>query len=160
MATLALALALLPIHQASAAGTQKGKYGDWEMRCEMPPGASSEQCALVQLVAAEDKPNVSLSVIVMKTADRKARLLRIIAPLNVLLPAGLGLRVDQTEIGRTGFVRCLPSGCVAEVVIDDKLQAQLFAGQTGTFIIFETPDEGIGIPVSLKGLKDGFEKLP
>jgi invasion protein IalB len=149
--------AILP---AAAQGVVKGKYGDWEMRCETPPGASREQCALIQSVAAEDKPNVNLVVIVLKAADNKSRLLRVIAPLGVLLPAGLGLKIDQTDVGRAGFVRCLPSGCVAEVVMEDALLEQLRNGQTGTFIIFNTPEEGIGIPLSLPGFKDGFDKLP
>ena len=83
-----------------------------------------------------------------------------IAPLGVLLPAGLGLKVDQVDVGRAGFVRCLPSGCVAEVVMEDALMDQLRNGQTGTFIIFNTPEEGIGIPVALSGFKDGYDKLP
>ena len=111
-------------------------------------------------IAAEDKPNVTLVVIVLKTADGKARLLRVIAPLGVLLPAGLGLKVDQTDVGRAGFVRCLQSGCVAEVVMEDKLVEQLGAGKNATFIIFNTPEEGIGIPLVLEGFKDGFAKLP
>jgi invasion protein IalB len=78
----------------------------------------------------------------------------------VLLPSGLGLKVDQTDIGRAGFVRCLPNGCIAEVIMDDKLVGQLKTGQTATFIIFQTPEEGIGIPVSLKGFSEGFDKLP
>ena len=145
---------------ARAQGVAKGKYGDWEMRCETPPGAAHEQCALMQSVAAEDKPNVNLVVIVLKTADGKSRLLRVIAPLGVLLPSGLGLKVDAADIGRAGFVRCLPSGCIAEVVMEDKLIQQLSSGTTATFIIFQTPEEGVGIPLSLNGFKDGFAKLP
>lgn len=145
---------------AAAQGVVKAKYGDWEMRCETPPGASRDQCALMQSVAADDKPNVNLVVIVLKTADGKSRLLRVIAPLGVLLPSGLGLKIDQTDIGRAGFVRCLPSGCIAEVVMEDKLLEQLRGGGTATFIIFQTPEEGIGIPLALNGFKDGFEKLP
>jgi invasion protein IalB len=57
-------------------------------------------------------------------------------------------------------VRCLPNGCVAEVVMDDNLINQLRNGQAATFIIFQTPEEGIGIPVSLKGFGEGFDKLP
>jgi len=57
-------------------------------------------------------------------------------------------------------VRCLPSGCIAEVVMEDKLLDQLRAGTTATFIIFQTPEEGIGIPLALNGFKDGFDKLP
>jgi invasion protein IalB len=145
---------------AAAQGAVKAKYGDWEMRCETPAGASREQCALIQSVAAEDKPNVSLVVIVLKTADGKARLLRVIAPLGVLLPAGLGLKIDNADVGRAGFVRCLPTGCVAEVVMEDKLLEQMKTGTNATFIVFNTPEEGIGLPLVLSGFSQGFDKLP
>lgn len=145
---------------ASAQGAVKSKHGDWELRCETPPGATKEQCALLQSVAAEDRPNVNLVVIVLKTADGKSRLLRVVAPLGVLLPSGLGLKIDSADIGRAGFVRCLPTGCVAEVVMEDKLIDQMRTGQTATFIIFQTPEEGVGIPLALAGFKDGYEKLP
>ena len=55
-------------------GVVKSKHGDWDLRCETPPGAAKEQCALLQSVAAEDKPNINLMVIVLKTADGKSRL--------------------------------------------------------------------------------------
>jgi invasion protein IalB len=141
-------------------GSVKSKHGDWELRCETPPGAASEQCALLQSVAAEDRPNVNLMVIVLKTADRKNHLLRVIAPLGVLLPSGLGLKIDDADIGRAGFVRCLPTGCVAEVVMEDKLIDQMKNGQKATFIIFQTPEEGIGIPLAMAGFKEGFDALP
>ena len=157
-ATLAVVLTL---HAGVLAqGVIKSVHGDWQIRCDNPPGAQGEQCALIQSVTAEDRPNVGLSVIVLKTADQKTRLLRVLAPLGVLLPSGLGLKIDQTDIGRAGFVRCLPNGCVAEVVMDDNLMRQLRTGQNATFIIFQTPEEGIGIPVSLKGFGEGYDKLP
>lgn len=145
---------------ALAQGAVRATHGDWQVRCDTPPGSRSEQCALVQNVAAEDRPNVALTVIALKTADGRARLLRVLAPLGVLLPSGLGLKIDNADVGRAGFVRCLPSGCVAEVVMDDNLLAQLSGGQTATFIIFQTPEEGIGVPVSLNGFKPGFDALP
>ncbi len=144
---------------ALAQGAVKGQYGDWQIRCDTPPGAKSEQCALIQNVTAEDRPNVGLSVIVLRTADKKQRILRILAPLGVLLPSGLGLKIDTTDIGRTAFVRCLPNGCIAEVVIDDKLMDLLRTGKSATVIVFQTPEEGIGIPISLAGYGDGFDKL-
>jgi invasion protein IalB len=143
-----------------AQGVVKAKHGDWETRCETPPGAAREQCALIQSVAAEDRPNITLIVIVLKTADGKSRLLRVIAPLGVLIPSGLGLKIDQADVGRAGFVRCLPNGCIAEVVMEDKLVDQMKNGQSATFIIFQTPEEGIGIPLALVGFKDAIEQLP
>ena len=145
---------------AMAQGVVKAQYGDWQMSCDTPPGASFEQCAIIQNVTAEDQPNVGLSVIVLKTADRQARLLRVLAPLGVLLPNGLGLNIDGSDIGRVAFVRCLPNGCVAEVVLDDELINKLSNGKTAIFVVFKTPEEGIGIPVSLTGFKDGFAQLP
>jgi invasion protein IalB len=145
---------------AGAQGVVKNTYGDWQMRCETPPGAKSEQCALVQNVMAEDRPNLTLLVIALKTADGKSRLLRMVAPLGILIPAGVGLRIDQNDIGRAGYVRCLTTGCIAEAVLDDTLLNQLRGGQSATFIVFQTPEEGVGIPVSLNGFGTGFEALP
>jgi invasion protein IalB len=145
---------------AHAQGAVKAVYGDWQIRCETPPGAQGEQCALFQSVVAEDRMNVGITVLVIKTADQKARLMRVQAPLGVLLPAGLGLKIDQTDVGRAGFVRCLPRGCYAEVMMDDTLVGKLRTGQTATFFIFQTPEEGIGFPLGLKGFGDGYDKLP
>jgi invasion protein IalB len=145
---------------AGAQGVVKNTFGDWQMRCETPPGAKSEQCALVQNVMAEDRPNLTLLVIALKTADGKSRLLRMVAPLGILIPAGIGLRIDQADIGRAGYVRCLTTGCIAEAVLDDTLLNQLKGGQTATFIVFQTPEEGVGVPVSLNGFGAGFDGLP
>lgn len=150
---------LAGVGAVQAQGVVKAEYGDWQMSCDTPPGASFEQCALIQNVTAEDQPNIGLSVIVLKTADKQVRLLRVLAPLGVLLPNGLGLNIDNTNIGRVPFVRCLPNGCVAEVVLDDKLVGQLQAGKNAIFVVFRTPEEGVGIPVSLNGFADGFTQL-
>jgi invasion protein IalB len=106
---------------AAAQGAVKSVHGDWQVRCDSPPGGQENQCALVQSVTAEDHPEVGLTIIVVKNAEQKSRLLRVLAPMGVFLPAGLGLKIDEVDVGRVGFVRCLPNGCVAEVVMDDNL---------------------------------------
>src|SRR6266849_2071411 len=159
-ALVALAAIVGTGERAAAQGAVKSVHNDWQVRCDTPPGAQGEQCALIQSVTAEDRANVGLTVIVLKTADQKSRLMRVVAPVGVLLPSGLGLKIDSVDVGRAGFVRCLPNGCVAEVVMDDNLVKQLRAGQTATFIIFQTPEEGIGFPMSLKGFGDGYDQLP
>ena len=159
-ATLALLAQVAVSGGALAQGTVRSIHSDWQIRCDTPPGAQAEQCALIQSVTADDRPNIGLTVIVLKTADKKSRLMRVIAPPGVLLPSGLGLKIDNAEIGRAGFVRCVPNGCVAEVIMDDTLVGKLRTGASATFIIFQTPEEGIGFPISLKGFGEGFDKLP
>jgi invasion protein IalB len=160
LANLALAALLGTPGPAAAQGVVRSVFNDWQIRCDTPPGSQGEQCALIQSVTAEDRANVGITVIVLKTADQKSKLMRVVAPMGVLLPSGLGLKIDQMDVGRAGFVRCLPTGCVAEVVMDETLIKQMRAGTTATFIIFQTPEEGIGFPMSLKGFGDGFDKLP
>ena len=155
---LVIGLLVLP-SQGLAQGAVRSTHGDWELRCDTPPGAQSEQCVVMQFVTAEDRDNVGLTVIALKTADGQAQILRILAPLGVLLPRGLGLRIDNDDMGSAGFVRCLPNGCVAEVIMDAALIAKLSGGKTATFVIFQTPEEGIGIPISLNGFGEGYQAL-
>ena len=160
-----LVLALLSSLLVGAAFAQTGgkatsKHGAWSIICDVPAGASTEQCALMQNVVAEDRPEVGLSVVVLKTADNKARILRVLAPLGVILPNGLGLNIDGKDLGRAYFVRCMSDGCYAEVILKDELLNTMKTGSSATFIIFASPEEGIGIPVDLTGFKDGYDKLP
>jgi len=76
-----LAALVLQTGHAGAQGAVKSVHGDWQIRCDTPPGAQAEQCALIQSVTAEDRANIGLTVIVLKTADNKSRLMRVIAPL-------------------------------------------------------------------------------
>ena len=163
MGLLAIILMALPMGDnanAQQGGKVKSKHGVWSIICDTPPGASSEQCALMQNVIAEDRAEVGLSVVVLKTADKKAKILRVLAPLGVLLPNGLGLNVDGKDIGRAYFVRCLRDGCFAEVILGEKLLKTFREGKTATFIVFQTPEEGIGIPVDLTGFGEGYKNLP
>jgi invasion protein IalB len=151
------------IGQANAAqpsGKVRSTHGAWSIICDTPAGATSEQCVMMQNVVAEDRPEMGLSVVVLRTADNKAEILRVLAPLGVLLPNGLGLNVDGKDIGRAYFVRCFRDGCYAEVILEKPLLDTLKTGTSATFIVFQTPEEGIGIPVELKGFADGFAALP
>jgi invasion protein IalB len=159
MAASAAALAVLPA-AAQQTGKIKSTHGAWSIVCDTPAGATAEQCAMMQNVVAEDRPEIGLSVVVLRTADNKAEILRVLAPLGVLLPNGLGLNVDGKDIGRAYFVRCFQDGCYAEVILEKPLVQTLSTGKAATFIVFQTPEEGIGIPVDLKGFGEGFAALP
>ena len=58
---LAMALLLGLTQAASAQGAVRSVHGDWQIRCDTPPGAQGEQCALIQSVVAEDRSNLAAS---------------------------------------------------------------------------------------------------
>jgi invasion protein IalB len=137
----------------------KDTYGAWQVVCRTPPGAKQEICALVQSVTAEDRPNVGLTVVCYKAIGKDEKLLRVAVPLGVILPRGLGLKIDDQDVGNAPFVRCSKRGCIAEVVLQDEIIKKMKAGKTAMFIIFDTPEAGIGIPISLQGFGDGLASL-
>ena len=159
LAVVALAAAgALPA--AAQQGAVRATHGAWSIVCDTPPGASDEQCVLMQNVVAADREEFGISVVVLKTADQKAQILRVLVPLGVLLPNGLGLNIDGNDIGRAYFVRCFTDGCYAEVILEDSLIKSLSEGKTATFYVFQTPEEGIGISVDLNGFAEGYKALP
>lgn len=166
LALLGLAVGLmLAISPGRAAGPEaqgavRDKHGDWQTRCETPPGASHEQCAVVLSVVDQQRPNLVLVVIVLNSADRKVRLMRVIAPLGVLLPPGVTLRIDNAEAGRLNFLQCVPNGCIAQLAMDESLLDKLKKGKTATLGVFQTPEEGIGVEAPLAGFKEAYEQLP
>ncbi|WP_290987066.1 invasion associated locus B family protein [Hyphomicrobium sp.] len=140
-------------------GTVKAQHGDWQVVCkEPPPGAKNGVCALVQSVTAEDKNNIGLTVYFQKFSNG-TRVLRVFAPLGVLLPPGLGLKIDDKDVGHAPFLRCHSFACYAQVVVEDSLIQQLKTGKTAIFIIFQTEEAGIGIPISLKGFAEALDEL-
>ncbi len=165
LAASAILAVLTPAIVAHAGGPElsssevKATHGAWQLRCGQPPGAHEQKCALVQSVKAEDRPNVSLTVIFLRSYDGKTRILRVVAPLGILLPTGLGLKIDNVDVGHAPFLKCGPVGCVAEVVANDDLMSKLKTGKNAVFIIFQTPEFGIGVPISLAGFSDGLTEL-
>lgn len=165
-APLALALSLAASPGAFAQSQEVedrfrvvGSYGDWRIICETPAGASSEQCGMHQSVQDEDREELGLSITYLRPADRQGDLLRIQAPLGVLLPMGIGLDVDGQNIGTAYFIRCFTDGCWADISVDETLLDVFKTGQRALFKLFQTPEEGIGIPVKLDGFSDAYDAL-
>ena len=139
-------------------GTVKGQYGDWQIVCKAPPpGAKREICAVTQSVTDETNENVGLTVMVQNFSNEQV--LRVMAPLGVLLPRNLALKIDDQDLGQVPFMRCFVVGCQAQITIDEQLRKRLSGGKTALFVIFRTEEQGIGIPISLNGFAQALTEL-
>jgi invasion protein IalB len=85
--------------------------------------------------------------------------LQVIAPIDVLLSNGVDLKIDQNESVHFNFTRCAPAGCRAELVVDEKLLAQLNSGKIADIVIYKPHSAGLRHLVLLNGFKDGYDKL-
>ena len=136
----------------------KSTHGYWQVVCKKPEGSELEICAAIQDVASESNPDVSLSVQFHFTHEGD-RILRVFAPEWVLLPPGLGLQIDDENIGQAQFVRGSSFGVVAQVTLTPELVKKFATGKTAWFIIYQTREAGIGIPVSLDGYNDAIAAI-
>ncbi|WP_342587342.1 invasion associated locus B family protein [Consotaella salsifontis] len=167
--------------QLSLTGVVRSQHGGWAVVCDTPAGAPGEQCILRQSFLAADRPEMGLTIVAIKTTDGKAKLLRVIAPLGVLLYVpldggknwlgGLSLTIDGNNLGKVPFVRCFNDGCYAEVPLDSTvriagkdvmLEDALSNGKRAIFAVFDTVDAekaGVGFDVDLTGFGEGFKAL-
>ena len=73
--------------------------------------------------------------------------------------AGPRPKIDDRDVGHAPFLRCHSFACYAQVVVEDTLVEQLRTGKTAIFIIFQTEEAGIGIPISLNGFQQALATL-
>jgi invasion protein IalB len=159
-AALFAALAVLaPSGEASAQMRVLSEHGFWKVICETPPGAKAEQCGIHQAVQDGERTELGLSITILRPADRKGDLMRIQAPLGILLPTGVGLEIDGQNFGNVWFIKCFADGCWADADIDAKLLEALKKGKQAIFKVFPTPEEGVGIPVDLSGFSEAYLKI-
>jgi invasion protein IalB len=160
--TLAAILAATLVSASGDASAQMrvdSEHGFWKVICETPPGAKSEQCGIHQSVEDATRTDLGLSITIIRPADRKGDLMRIQAPLGILLPTGVGLEIDGQNFGNVWFIKCFQDGCWADADIDAKLLEALKKGKQAIFKVFQTPEEGIGIPVDLTGFSEAYLKI-
>ena len=158
---LVVALATVPTERAAAQGAVKSVHKDWQIRCDTPPGAKSEQCALIQSVdrgrPRQCRPDRD------RAQDRRPE-----EPAD----AGGGAARRAAAVRASGSrstrpTSAAPASCAACPMAASPrwswtttLISKLRTGKTATFIIFQTPEEGIGFPMSLAGFGEGYDKLP
>ncbi|MCC7274716.1 MAG: invasion associated locus B family protein [Alphaproteobacteria bacterium] len=175
LATLAIIVAWAAVAPADAQETRSRRHGqkkteapgvateridDWMLRCEpQAAGQAARQCEMVQLLSAKDGKRDLLLMRLAYPPAEKGALALIVVPLDVLLPAGLGLRIDQREPVAVAIRHCEPSGCVAPWRPSSEEVAALAAGKELLVLLRNREGKQLGLPVSLKGFAAAHAKL-
>lgn len=139
-------------------------FGSWTKICSLPPGTPNIICELTQSARAKDRPDISFRVSFIKLPQKEGTLLRVIVPIRVELPLGVGIKLndekDEKDMGNMPYRRCLGENCVAEALLVEKDIQNFLAGKSATFFVFTTPEEGTGGIIDLTGVKAGYNALP
>ena len=148
---------------AAAPAPQITKFGDWAVRCDMVPGAdgaaSSKVChAFIEIAAKETNKRVLL-VGIGPRPNEDGYFLLAVAPLGLVLPKGIGFKVDEGEGFAVPFFTCIPQGCQTSVPLDDARVKEIRSGKALTVHVMDMQRGEISIPVSLSGVSAALDSL-
>lgn len=155
LAAAVIGLAAMPATAQEV--TVKATHGDWQVQC--PPDVSeTNPCAMVQNLIREEDGRRVLAALVVKPPEGDP-FLRVVVPLGILLPGGLTLSVDGTDMGTVGFINCLPDGCMTQVGLTVDVLEQMRQGSQALVTIYEQAEQPIQLPISLTGFTAAFGEL-
>ncbi len=124
-------------------------YEDWRMAC--PPAAVKDQkCQVVEEVVDSQSKTAVVRVALTTNKDNKPEL-QMILPLGVLLEPGTGLTIGTDPVKLIPYRTCNTVGCVATLVMDDKLLASFGSAKEAKVLIAGLDGKPVAIPLSLKG---------
>ena len=133
-------------------------YDDWTVRCEM--AGAVKTCEVEQTSQVQGQPFSQIAI----GRPSKAEPMRIVfqVPINVWLPAGVTLVVDDKDPGGIGavFKRCVGSGCFADAELSDDAVKKLRARSDKAKLVFkDATQREVSVPVSLKGFAPAFDAM-
>ncbi|EJF90535.1 invasion associated locus B family protein [Bartonella tamiae] len=134
-------------------------FGAWTKICTLPPGTPNIQCEVVQNVRAQNRPDITFRVTLYKLPNNEGTLMRVFVPIRVELRLGVGIKIDDKDMGKMDYRRCLGDNCVAEAFLKPEDLKAFLDGKMATYFIFTTPEEGVGGMIDLTGLNQAYNAL-
>ena len=138
----------IPADRASRARLDYLALGDWHGRLRIDERtwySGTPEATHFSLLGAVLREFNARNV--MRTAAGRKRF------LDTAIPEAMKLALKQ-DTGKA------PDDISKTPLTHEQTLKVLLAGKTATFIVFQSPEEGIGIPVDLNGFREGYEALP
>ena len=169
--TAALITGLLLAGLAAAPGTARaaasmelnGKaFNDWTLRCSEVTNPETQAqvvvCEAVQQIKNEQGQTV-VEVIVTRPPNTADVVGAIIAPLGVVLPAGIAVAIDGNAMGKLPYLRCVQQGCVGQFIFTEAQFASWKAGARGMVTVVRGNGSEVTLPISLSGFTAATDAL-
>jgi len=131
-------------------------FKNWQLICPAPSAAKGN-CTLSQNVADPKSGAVVIRFVV--SADKSTRKFAIGAPFNVLLPPGIGLKVDGGTMQAYAYKTCNGSGCIASVTADTQLYNNILAAKKIEVFYENLNTKTSGWALSMDGYADAVHTM-
>ncbi len=137
---------------------------DWHVACRDTEvdGKAERLCQMQQTLEEVDSGEPFLRITIHYPRDNGDRpVMRIFAPLGVLLRPGIVMQIDDGEELRLPFQVCLgqPAACIVEGAMEQDIVQLMKAGISGEFRLSMVGNRQVEAPFSLKGFTKSINSL-
>lgn len=135
----------------------------WSPTCSAAPDNSAKMiCGLTQDVRRQEGGELIFRFELVRSADTKFQLFRLLSPLGMLISKGFSIVIDGVPIMDLGVERCLQQGCVSVIPSGSDLDLVIAAMKSGTqldvvFWLNEDTQKSVSIP--LEGFEQNWDAL-
>ena len=131
-------------------------FKNWQLICPAPT-AEKGFCTLSQNVVDPKSGGVVIRFVV--SADAKGRKLALGAPFNVLLPPGIGMKVDDGKLQTFAYKTCNGSGCIASIDASEDLYSGVLHAKKIAVFYENLNTKTSGWAVSMDGFNDAVSAM-
>ena len=152
------------------------RFDDWYYRCidgKAADGSSATHCEVAQIATVKQgEQDVNVLTLAIAKADAPAApkqkstkqpaselVLTALVPLNMYLPAGLGIDAADKPVVQLSYRNCNQAGCWSQQKLDTKMVAVLTKATDGTGRVQMMNGQKVNIKFSLKGLPAALDAL-
>jgi len=145
----------VPVNLKPKPAAKKSSKGDRGNKTAAKPAVKVVEICLMsqQVKPVGNSRNVAMHVSVLKgkTRGKDFKLLRIVVPEGVYLPAGVALQVGSKPVGRFPYQVCVTRRCMSNVDITPKMEKQFTQGKTANIFVAVTPQKNAKFQLDLTG---------
>jgi invasion protein IalB len=147
--------------KADSAEAASGKSDSATAAADTTQPQTKRLCGMIQSAHDEKRPQLGLTLYIsrIKQGEKVLTQMRILAPIGVWLPQGVGLDIDGQAIGSMPYSNCLPQVCLARAETSADTLDKFKKGTVANFFIYAGPGAGVPLKISLKGFGKALEAL-
>ncbi len=131
----------------------------WLLDCGESEGFSLGKCRIMQTVVIKETGQPLLTAAMEARPGEEGYSLILKVPHGILLSPGMALEVKGVERIVVRYRLSDATGVFAATVVSDELLSAMKKGDTLKVLVVTANGQKVGIPVTLRGFTDAFEKL-
>lgn len=134
------------------------KVKDWEVMCDKDK-QGIQRCAMRQPIKSDDGKVVA-KVIVINSPKHETKVAIISVPQGVLLPAGMGIQVDNADPKAYPYYTCIPQeGCQVHLPLKPEILNPFKRGNKAYVMVVDIFGKRAKAPFSLRGFSKAFAQV-